>query len=86
MPNEGLINFTLRCIELREKLILIIKTNGELEYEVLVSCLFFRSVEGGLEIILVLQETRSVLRSQSVTDEPILSVTQRAGADERDMA
>ena len=78
MRNEGPINFILRCIELREKLILSSKTRGEIEYnEVLVSRLFLRSVERGLESNLLLQEIRPALRSQEETNEEILSATQR---------
>ena len=78
MPNEGPVDFILRCIELREKLILTSKTSGEIEYDVVrVSRLFLRSVKKGLESNLILQEIRPVLRSQGVTDEDILSATQR---------
>ena len=78
MPNEGPVDFILRCIELREKLILTSKTSGEIEYDVVrVSRLFLRSVKKGLENNLILQEIRPVLRSQGVTNEDILSATQR---------
>ena len=67
MPNEGPVDFILRCIKLREKLILTFKTSGEIEYdEILVSRLFLRNVERGLESNLVQQEIRPVLRSQGV--------------------
>ena len=84
MPNEGPVDFILRCIELREKLILTSKTSGEIEYFTSffeyfrrVSRLFLRSVKKGLENNLILQEIRPVLRSQGVTNEDILSATQR---------
>ena len=87
MPNEGPADFILRYIELREKLILTSKTSGDIEYdEVLVSRLFLRSVERGIENNLILQEIRPVLRSQGVNDEDMLSATQRAAADETDRA
>ena len=45
----------ISCTELREKPILTSKTSGEIEYdEVLVSRLFLRSMEKGLEINLTL--------------------------------
>ena len=85
MPNEGVVDFILRCIELREKLTLTSKRSGEIEYdEVLVSCLFLRSAEIRLESSLILQEIRPVLRSEGVTDEDTLSATQRATAGERE--
>ena len=56
IPNEGPIDFILRCIELREKLILTSKTSWKIDYdEVLVSRLFLRSVERALESNLILQ-------------------------------
>ena len=85
MPNEEPVGFILRCIELREKLILTFKTNGEIEYdEVLVSSLFLRFRD--LKNNLILQEIRPVLRSQGVTDEDILSATQRTAVDKEDRA
>ena len=72
MPNEVSVDFILRYIELREKLILTSKTSGEmkLEYdEVLVSRLFLKSVERGSESNLILHEIRPVLRSQGVPVE-----------------
>ena len=45
MLNEGLLNFILTCIKIREKLFLTSKESGEIEYdEVLTSCLSLRSV------------------------------------------
>ena len=85
MPNEVPADFILRCIELREKLILTSKTSGEIEYDkVFVSCLSLRKVERGLESNLILQEITPVFRFQGVTDEDIISATQRATADEKD--
>ena len=85
MPNEGLVDFILRCIELREKLILISKTSGEIEYDkVFVSRLLLRSVKRGSESNLILQEKWPLLRAQEETDEDILSPTQRTAADKRD--
>ena len=85
MPNEGLVDFILRCIELREKLTLTSKRSGEIEYdEVLVSCLFLRGAEIRLESSLILQEIRPVRRSEGVTDEDTPSATQRATAGERE--
>ena len=72
MPNEVSVDFILRYIELREKLILTSKTSGEmkLEYdEVLVSRLFLKSVERGSESNLILHEIRPVPRSQGVPVE-----------------
>ena len=87
MPNERPADFILRCIELRGKLILTFKTSGEIEHDqILVSGVFLRSVESGLENNLNLQEIRPVLRSQGVTDEDILSATKRTAAEERDRA
>ena len=63
------------------------KTSGEIQYdEVLVSRLFLRSVERGLESNLILQEITQVLWSKGVTDEDILSATERAAADKRERA
>lgn len=69
------LNFLLEYIELMEKLILTSKTSRETEYgEVLVSRLFLRSGERGLESNLILQEIRPVLKSQGVTDENIVQL------------
>ena len=55
----------MRYIEQREEPFATSKTSGEIEYdEVLVSRLFFRIVERGLESNLILKEIRPMLRSQ----------------------
>ena len=65
MLNEGPVDFILRCIELREKLILTSKTSGETKYDkVLVSCLSLSKVERGLESNLILQEKTPVFGSK----------------------
>ena len=82
--NDWLI-FILRCVELREKLILISKTSGEIEYDkVFVSSLFLRSLKRGLESNLILQKKWPMLRAQEKTNEDILSATQRIADDKRD--
>ena len=87
MPNEELVDFILRCIEIREKLVLTSKTSGENKYdEVLATRLFLRSVERGLGSNSILQEIRLALRSQGLTNEDILSATQRGIADKKDRA
>lgn len=76
MPNEGPVDFLLGYTELKDKLILTSKPSREIvHYEVLVSRLFLRSLKKGLDSNLILQEIRTVLRSQGVTDEDILSFT-----------
>ena len=68
-----------------KKVFLTSKTSGEIEHdEVIVSQLFLTSVERGLESNLILHAKRPVPRSQGVTDEDILSYTQRGTADKRD--
>ena len=85
MPNKGSVDFILRYTGLKEKLILTSKTSAEIvSDEVLVSRLFLRSVEEGLDSNLILQELKPVPRSQGVTDEDMLSATKKAGADERE--
>ena len=87
MPNEELVDFILRCIEIREKLVLTSKTSGENKYdEVLATRLFLRCVERGLGSNSILQEIRLALRSQGLTNEDILSATQRGIADKKDRA
>ena len=87
MPKEELVDFILRCIELREKLVLTSKTSGENKYdEALATRLFLRSVERGLGSNSILQEIRLGLRSQGLTNEDILSATQRGTADKKDRA
>lgn len=76
MPNEEPVDFILRCIELKEQIILTSQTSAEINYdEGLVSCLFLRSVEKRSESDFILQEIRPVIRYQGVTDEYILSTT-----------
>ena len=87
MPNEELVDFILRCIELREKLVLTSKTSGENKYdEILATGLFLSSVEKGLGSNSILQQIRLALRSQGLTNEDILSGTQRGIADKKDRA
>ena len=70
VPNKGPVDFILKCIELREKIILTSQTSGEIEYdEVIVSHLFLRSVEKRSQSNFILQEIRPMLRYQGVTDE-----------------
>ena len=76
MPNEGPVDFLLGYTELKEKLILISKPSREFVHdEVLVSSLFLRNLKKGLDSNLILQEIRTVLRSQGVTDEDIFTFT-----------
>ena len=71
MPNEEPVDFILRCIELKEQIILTSQTSAEINYdEGLVSFLEKRS-----ESDFILQEIRPVIRYQGVTDEYILSTT-----------
>ena len=70
MPNEGPVDFILKCIELREKIVLTSQTSGEIEYdEVIVSHLFLRSVEKRSQSNFILQEIMPMLRYQGETDE-----------------
>lgn len=85
MSNESVIDFILRCIELREKLVLSSKTSGEIEYnEALVQKLFLRTLERGLESSAVLQELRPLLKSKTVLDEDLLTAAQKAAMDEKE--
>ena len=69
---------------MREKLLFLSKTSGEIEYDAhLVQKLFLRTLERGCESVHVLQEVRPVLRHPDTCDEQILSVTQTASVDER---
>ena len=84
-PNETPVEYVLRCIELREKLMLSSKSMGEIEYDRdLVFKLFLRTLERGFENVTILQEIKPVLRGSSVTDEEILAIVQKAAIDERE--
>ena len=76
IPNEEPVDFIMRCIELKEQIILTSQTSAEIKYdEGFVSRLFLRSVEKRSESDFILQEIRPVIRYQGVTDEYILSTT-----------
>ena len=76
IPNEEPVDFIMRCIELKEQIILTSQTSAEIEYdEGFVSRLFLRSVKKRSESDFILQEIRPVIRYQGVTDEYILSTT-----------
>ena len=85
MRNETALDFVLRCIELREKLVLSSKTTGEIEYdESLVKRLFVRTLERGIENTNILNELRPLLKSEYTTDEELLEATQVVANSERE--
>lgn len=87
MPNESSVDFLLRCIELRERLIQSSKVSGEIEYnEPLTQRLFLRTLERGFESPSVLSEVKTLLRREGgiIDDQELLAVVGKAEKDEKE--
>lgn len=82
---KDLLIFIVRCIELKEKLILTFIASRQINF-IFFSRLFLVNVIRGLEINLILQEINLVTTPQGVTNEEIYSACQRAATKDRDSA
>ena len=85
---KDLLIFIVRCIELKEKLILTFIASRQINLIIFFffSRLFLTNVVRGLEINLILQEIKLVTTSQGVTNEEVYLASQRATTKDRDSA
>ena len=82
---KDLLIFIVRCIELKEKLILTFIASRQINF-IFFSRLFLVNVIRGLEINLILQEINLVTTPQGVTIEKIFLASQRAATKDKDIA
>ena len=82
---KDLLIFIVRCIELKEKLILTFIASRQINF-IFFSRLFLVNVIRGLEINLILQEINLVTTPQGVTNEKIFLASQRAATKDKDIA
>ena len=82
---KDLLIFIVRCIELKEKLILTFIASRQINF-IFFSRLFLVNVIRGLEINLILQEINLVTTPQGVTNEKIFLASQRAATKDKDFA
>lgn len=82
---KDLLIFIVRCIELKEKLILTFIASRQINF-FFFSRLFLVNVIRGLEINLILQEINLVTTPQGVTNEKIFLASQRAATKDKDIA
>ena len=87
---KDLLIFIVRCIELKEKLILKFIASRQINliffFSFFFSRLFLTNVVRGLEMNLILQEIKLVTTSQRVTSKEIYLASQRAATKDRDNA
>lgn len=86
-PEESAYDFVMRCLELRQKILLVSDKSGDLSYSpVFVNKLFLRTLERGIQNPFVVQEIRPMLRSDEVCDEKLLAAIIKASAYEKERA
>ena len=85
LPEESEYNYVMRCIEVRQKVILASsKSVSEIKYDKgLVMKLFYRTLERGLLSSYVVQEIKPLLRS-NVSDEELIAAVTKASASEKE--
>lgn len=84
LSDETCYSFIMRCIELRNK-VLIASEKSEIPYDKpLVNKLFLRTLEYGITSQFILQEIRPLLRSTSVSDESLVSAITKASTAEKE--
>ena len=86
LPEESPYLFVMRCIEVRQKL-LIASLKSDIPYdEKLVMKLFNRTIENGLSSSYVLQEIKPLLRQDAVSDEGLIAAVSKAHSAEKERA
>ena len=84
LPEETPYSFVMRCIELRQKL-LITAAKSDIPYDAtLVSKLFRRTLENGLLSTFILQEIKPLLKSDLTTDEDLIAAVSKASSSEKE--
>ena len=78
-------HFVIRCLEMRQKVIVASKLSDDNIFEPnLVQQLFLRTLEWGITNPFVLSEIKPYLKSGSVNDEALILAVTKAAAAERD--
>ena len=85
LSDEMTYHFVIRCLEMRQKVILASKQSDDITYDPnFVQKLFPRTLERGIANQYVLSEIKPYLNSGSVDDETLILVLKKAADAERD--
>ena len=85
LSDETAYHFVIRCLEMRQKVIVASKQSDDITYDPnLVQQLFLRTLERGIASPYVLSEIKPYLKSGSVNDEAFILAVTKAPAAERD--
>ena len=83
LPEESEYSYVMKCIEVRQK-VLLASSKSDIKYDKgLVMKLFYRTLERGLLSSYVVQEIKPLLRS-SVSDEDLITAVSKAAASEKE--
>ena len=83
-PSESSYAFVMRCIEMRQKLIMS-SDKADIKYDrALIQKLFLRTLERGILRQVVVQEVKHLLRQDSLCDEELLSAITKAACYKRE--
>ena len=84
-PEESVYTFVMRCLEVRQKILLVSEKSCDLSYSPgFINKLFLRTIERGVSHLFVVQEIKSLLRSENVCDEVLLAAIVKASASEKE--
>ena len=84
-PEESVYAFVMRCLEVRQKVLLVSKKSCDLSYSSgFINKLFLRTIERGVSNPFVVQEIKPLLRSENVCDEALLAAIIKASASEKE--
>ena len=84
-PEESFFSFALRCIELRQK-ILITSTKSDIKFDKPLLDVFYRTLERGLSVTYVVQKIRHLLRTGVSDEELVFEVTKVSAAEKERVA
>ena len=83
LPEESEYSYVMKCIEVRQK-VLLASSKSDIKCDKgLVMKLFYRTLERGLLSSYVVQEIKPLLRS-SVSDEDLITAVSKAAASEKE--
>ena len=83
LPEESEYQYVMRCIEIRQKVILA-SNKSDIKYDKeLVRKLFYRTLERGLLSSYVIQEIKSLIRNNA-SDEDLIAAVTKASATEKE--
>ena len=84
LPEESEYGYAMKCIEVRQK-VLLASCKSDIKYDKgLVMKLFYRTLGRGLLSSYVVQEIKPLLRS-SISDEDLIAAATKAAASEKEM-